>query len=148
MGEPPQSLRPMPRYPTHRYTPQTPVSCTVIHHTCPHNEYLHLSPSPTAERLRAECFKKEISDETDRITGKTKAISNVPIQLSIYSPHVVNLTLIDLPGLTKVVVEGQSETIVQDIENMVCSYIEKANDSSSVPNTPLEGRHSSEASNP
>ncbi|KAL2325829.1 hypothetical protein Fmac_024887 [Flemingia macrophylla] len=74
---------------------------------------------------------REISDETDRITGKTKAISNVPIQLSIYSPH-----------------EGQSETIVQDIENMVRSYIEKANDSSSVPNTPLEGRHSSEASNP
>ncbi|XLR32959.1 hypothetical protein S83_060859, partial [Arachis hypogaea] len=46
--------------------------------------------------------RKEISDETDRITGKTKQISNIPIQLSIYSPHVVNLTLIDLPGLTKV----------------------------------------------
>ncbi|KAL2325805.1 hypothetical protein Fmac_024863 [Flemingia macrophylla] len=98
--------------------------------------------------FHAAVVRQEISDETDCITGKTKAISNVPIQLSIYSPHVVNLTLIDLPGLTKVVVEGQSETIVQDIENMVRSYIEKANDSSSVPNTPLEGRHSSEASNP
>ncbi|RHN78061.1 putative dynamin central domain, dynamin, GTPase domain, Dynamin superfamily [Medicago truncatula] len=40
---------------------------------------------------------------------------------------VVNLTLIDLPGLTKVAVEGQSESIVQDIENMVRSYIEKPN---------------------
>lgn len=31
--------------------------------------------------------RREISDETDRITGKSKQISNVPIHLSIYSPH-------------------------------------------------------------
>ncbi|KAJ6988241.1 hypothetical protein NC653_021236 [Populus alba x Populus x berolinensis] len=31
--------------------------------------------------------RKEIADETDRITGKTKQISNVPIHLSIYSPN-------------------------------------------------------------
>ncbi|KAE9459956.1 hypothetical protein C3L33_08155, partial [Rhododendron williamsianum] len=71
--------------------------------------------------------RKEIEDETDRLTGKSKQISPVPIHLSIYSPKVVNLTLIDLPGLTKVAVEGQSENIVQDIENMVRSYIEKPN---------------------
>ncbi|XP_028115071.1 uncharacterized protein LOC114312970 isoform X2 [Camellia sinensis] len=40
---------------------------------------------------------------------------------------VVNLTLIDLPGLTKVSVEGQSDTIVEDIENVVHSYVEKVN---------------------
>ncbi|GKC08334.1 enhanced disease resistance 2-like protein [Tanacetum coccineum] len=39
--------------------------------------------------------------------------------------RVVNLTLIDLPGLTIVVVEGHPESIVEDIENMVCSYVEK-----------------------
>ncbi|MQL92179.1 hypothetical protein Taro_024803, partial [Colocasia esculenta] len=72
-------------------------------------------------------IRKEIADETDRITGKTKQISNHPIHLSIYSPHVVNLTLIDLPGLTKVAVEGQPDSIVQDIENMVRSYVEKPN---------------------
>ena len=86
--------------------------------------------------------RKEIQDETDRVTGKSKMISPVPIHLSIYSPNgkkinlhhfcplcraclifvlcfasviehfltvftaflVVNLTLIDLPGLTKVAV--------------------------------------------
>ncbi|KAF5935740.1 hypothetical protein HYC85_026869 [Camellia sinensis] len=73
--------------------------------------------------------QKEIQDETDRVTGKTKHISPLPINLSIYSPMViiVNLTLIDLPGLTKVAVEGQPESIVQDIENMVHSYVEKPN---------------------
>ncbi|MBA0667089.1 hypothetical protein Goklo_000213, partial [Gossypium klotzschianum] len=71
--------------------------------------------------------RNEIQEETDRITGKTKQISPVPIHLSIYSPNVVNLTLIDLPGLTKVAIEGQPETIVDDIETMVRSYVEKPN---------------------
>ncbi|KAG1360941.1 Dynamin-related protein 1E [Cocos nucifera] len=69
--------------------------------------------------------RKEIQDETDKMTGKTKQIFPVPIHLSIYSPNVVNLTLIDLPGLTKVAVEGQPDTVVEDIENMVRSYVEK-----------------------
>ncbi|ONI07463.1 hypothetical protein PRUPE_5G121500 [Prunus persica] len=55
-----------------------------------------------------------------------KQISSVPIHLSIYSPNVVNLTLIDLPGLTKVAV-GSIGYYWADIENMVRSYIEKPN---------------------
>nr|XP_025650967.1 dynamin-related protein 12A-like [Arachis hypogaea] len=58
---------------------------------------------------------QEISDEIDRETSRSKDISSVPIHLSIYSPHVFNLTLVDLPGLTKVAVEGQPDSIVQDI---------------------------------
>ncbi|XVF80237.1 hypothetical protein PTKIN_Ptkin15bG0054800 [Pterospermum kingtungense] len=75
----------------------------------------------------AAAVRQEISDETDRETGRTKQISSVPIHLSIFSPNVVNLTLVDLPGLTKVAVEGQPESIVQDIENMVRAFIEKPN---------------------
>ncbi|XP_031737515.1 dynamin-related protein 1E isoform X2 [Cucumis sativus] len=75
----------------------------------------------------AALVRKEIEDETDSLTGRLKQISPVPIHLSIYSPNVVNLTLIDLPGLTKVAVEGQPDSIVQDIETMVRTYIEKPN---------------------
>ncbi|XP_062174026.1 phragmoplastin DRP1E [Alnus glutinosa] len=87
-------------------------------------EFLHL---PRRKFTDFALVRKEIQDETDRITGKTKQISPVPIHLSIYSPNVVNLTLIDLPGLTKVAVEGQPESIVQDIESMVRTYVEKPN---------------------
>ncbi|XP_057742610.1 phragmoplastin DRP1E-like isoform X1 [Arachis stenosperma] len=87
-------------------------------------EFLHM---PGKKLTDFALVRKEIQDETDRLTGKTKQISPVPIHLSIYSPKVVNLTLVDLPGLTKVAVEGQQESIVQDIENMVRSYIEKPN---------------------
>lgn len=35
-----------------------------------------------------------------------KGISLEPISLTIYSPHVVDLTMVDLPGMTKVPVKG------------------------------------------
>ncbi|XP_052170646.1 dynamin-related protein 5A [Diospyros lotus] len=87
-------------------------------------EFMHL---PRKRFTDFAAVRKEIADETDRETGRSKQISSVPIYLSIYSPNVVNLTLIDLPGLTKVAVEGQPDSIVEDIENMVRSYIEKPN---------------------
>ncbi|XVE74632.1 hypothetical protein DITRI_Ditri12bG0032800 [Diplodiscus trichospermus] len=90
-------------------------------------EYAEFLHAPKKRFTDFAAVRKEIADETDRITGKTKQISNIPIHLSIYSPHVVNLTLIDLPGLTKVAVEGQPDSIVEDIENMVRSYVEKPN---------------------
>ncbi|KVH89259.1 Dynamin [Cynara cardunculus var. scolymus] len=90
-------------------------------------EYAEFGHLPRRRFTDFALVRKEIQDETDRITGKTKQISPIPIHLSIYSPKVVNLTLIDLPGLTKVAVEGQSETIVEDIETMVRTYVEKPN---------------------
>ncbi|KAI3444410.1 hypothetical protein Pfo_001075 [Paulownia fortunei] len=90
-------------------------------------EYAEFGHLPRKRFTDFAAVRKEISDETDRETGRSKQISTVPIYLSIYSPNVVNLTLIDLPGLTKVAVDGQPESIVMDIENMVRSYIEKPN---------------------
>ncbi|XP_041003550.1 dynamin-related protein 5A [Juglans microcarpa x Juglans regia] len=90
-------------------------------------EYAEFMHQPRKRFTDFAAVRKEISDETDRETGRTKQISTVPIHLSIFSPNVVNLTLVDLPGLTKVAVDGQPESIVQDIENMVRSYIEKPN---------------------
>ncbi|CAH9096369.1 unnamed protein product [Cuscuta europaea] len=90
-------------------------------------EYAEFAHLPRRRFTDFSLVRKEIEDETDRLTGKTKQISPVPIHLSIYSPNVVNLTLVDLPGLTKVAVDGQPESIVQEIENMVRTYVEKPN---------------------
>ncbi|GLJ11944.1 hypothetical protein SUGI_0180690 [Cryptomeria japonica] len=87
-------------------------------------EFLHI---PKKRFLDFGAVRREIEEETDRVTRHTKQISPKPIHLSIYSPHVVNLTLIDLPGLTNVAVGGQSDTIVAEIENLVRSYVEKPN---------------------
>jgi dynamin 1-like protein len=47
-------------------------------------------------------IRKEIEAETFRVAGQNKGISKLPISLRIYSPNVLDLTLVDLPGLTKV----------------------------------------------
>ncbi|XLR07572.1 hypothetical protein S83_035510 [Arachis hypogaea] len=78
-------------------------------------EYAEFMHFPRKKFTEFVTVWQEISDETDRETGCSKGISSVPIHLSIYSPHVVNLTLVDLPGLTKVAIEGQPDSIVQDI---------------------------------
>nr|XP_023928312.1 dynamin-related protein 1C [Quercus suber]POE90953.1 dynamin-related protein 1c [Quercus suber] len=98
-----------------------------LHKTEGGHDYAEFLHAPKRKLTDFAAVRKEIQDETDRITGRSKQISNIPIHLSIYSPNVVNLTVIDLPGLTKVAVEGQPETIVEDIENMVRSYVEKPN---------------------
>lgn len=72
-------------------------------------------------------IRKEIEDETDRCTGKNKGISPIPINLRVHSPHVLNLTLIDLPGLTKVPVGDQPPDIEHQIKEMILNYITREN---------------------
>ncbi|XP_028256732.1 dynamin-2 isoform X4 [Parambassis ranga] len=67
----------------------------------------------------------EIEAETDRITGSNKGISPIPINLRVYSPNVLNLTLIDLPGMTKVPVGDQPQDIEHQIRDMLQQFITK-----------------------
>ncbi|KAF6035991.1 dyn-1 [Bugula neritina] len=71
--------------------------------------------------------RREIEAETDRVTGSNKGISNIPINLRVYSPHVLNLTLIDLPGMTRVPVGDQPADIEMQIRNMLLEFVEKDN---------------------
>ena len=57
----------------------------------------------------------EIEDETDRETGRNRGISNKPINLTVYSPNVMDLTLVDLPGLTRNPVGDQPSDIEQQV---------------------------------
>ncbi|CAI5448042.1 unnamed protein product [Caenorhabditis angaria] len=70
-----------------------------------------------------DLVRKEIEDETDRLTGANKGISHVPICLKIYSHHVVSLSLVDLPGITKIPVGDQPTNIEEQIREMILSYI-------------------------
>ncbi|CAG2205063.1 dynamin-1-like protein isoform X3 [Mytilus edulis] len=72
-------------------------------------------------------IRKEIENETDRMGGTNKAICPEPISLKIFSPKVVNLTLVDLPGLTKVPVGDQPEDIEDQIIELSHKYITNPN---------------------
>ncbi|VDO29891.1 unnamed protein product [Haemonchus placei] len=67
--------------------------------------------------------RKEIENETDRVTGTNKGISPIPIILRIYSKNVVNLSLVDLPGITKIPVGDQPPNIEEQIREMLITYI-------------------------
>ncbi|XP_030599176.1 dynamin-1a isoform X8 [Archocentrus centrarchus] len=71
--------------------------------------------------------RQEIEAETDRVTGANKGISPVPINLRVYSPHVLNLTLVDLPGMTKVPVGDQPADIESQIRDMLMQFVTKEN---------------------
>ena len=63
-----------------------------------------------------EQVRSEIEAETDRECGRNKNLSDKPIRLRIFSPKVVDLTLIDLPGLVKNPVGDQPEDIEERVD--------------------------------
>uniref|UniRef100_G3Q577 Dynamin-1-like protein n=1 Tax=Gasterosteus aculeatus aculeatus TaxID=481459 RepID=G3Q577_GASAC len=74
-----------------------------------------------------EEIRQEIENETERISGNNKGISEEPIHLKIFSPSVVNLTLVDLPGITKVPVGDQPQDIEVQIKDLILKHISNPN---------------------
>ncbi|XP_069965678.1 dynamin isoform X3 [Bactrocera oleae] len=99
-----------------------PLILQLINGVTEHGEFLHCKGKKFTS---FDEIRKEIEDETDRVTGSNKGISNIPINLRVYSPHVLNLTLIDLPGLTKVAIGDQPVDIEQQIKGMIFQFIRK-----------------------
>ncbi|KAK9469806.1 Dynamin central region-domain-containing protein [Lipomyces arxii] len=87
-------------------------------------EFLHLPGQKIYDFSR---IRDEIVSETESKTGKNAGISSNPINLRIFSPNVLTLTLVDLPGLTKVPVGDQPKDIERQIKEMVLKYITKPN---------------------
>lgn len=71
--------------------------------------------------------KREIENETNRVAGSNKGIVRQPINLKIFSPHVLNLTLVDLPGLTKVPIGDQPADIEKQTRTLISEFIAKPN---------------------
>lgn len=72
-------------------------------------------------------MRGEIENETTRIAGSNKGINRQPINLKVYSPHVLSLTLVDLPGLTKVPIGDQPTDIEKQTRTLITEYIAKPN---------------------
>ncbi|KAM0796955.1 Dynamin central region-domain-containing protein [Usnea florida] len=87
-------------------------------------EFLHI---PGQKFFDFNKIRDEIVKETDSKTGRNAGISPAPINLRIYSPNVLTLTLVDLPGLTKVPVGDQPRDIEKQIKEMVLKQIQKPN---------------------
>ncbi|KAK8546043.1 hypothetical protein V6N13_067281 [Hibiscus sabdariffa] len=60
---------------------------------------------------------------TDEVAGHGKNISNTPITLVVKKDGVPDLTMVDLPGITRVPVHGQPENIYEQIRDIIMQYI-------------------------
>lgn len=89
-----------------------------------YGEFLHL---PGQKFYDFNKIRDEIVRETEAKIGRNAGISPAPINLRIYSPNVLTLTLVDLPGLTKVPVGDQPRDIERLIRDMVLKQISKPN---------------------
>jgi len=71
--------------------------------------------------------RREIERETDAVAGSNKGICPDPIPLKFYSTSVLSLTMVDLPGLTKVAVGEQPEDIEAQIKSLILKFITNPN---------------------
>uniref|UniRef100_A0AAQ5ZCR6 Dynamin-2 n=1 Tax=Amphiprion ocellaris TaxID=80972 RepID=A0AAQ5ZCR6_AMPOC len=99
-----------------------PLILQLVNNKAEYAEFLHCKGKKFVD---FDEVRSEIEAETDRITGSNKGISPIPINLRVYSPHVLNLTLIDLPGMTKVAVGDQPADIEHQIRDMLMQFITK-----------------------
>uniref|UniRef100_A0A3P9HGV5 Interferon-induced GTP-binding protein Mx n=1 Tax=Oryzias latipes TaxID=8090 RepID=A0A3P9HGV5_ORYLA len=101
-----------------------PLVLQLMNSPTEHAEFLHCKGKKFTD---FDEVRQEIEAETDRVTGANKGISPVPINLRVYSPHVLNLTLVDLPGMTKVPVGDQPADIESQIRDMLLQFVTKEN---------------------
>ncbi|KAG6709987.1 hypothetical protein I3842_06G159500 [Carya illinoinensis] len=85
-----------------------------------YGEFLHL---PGKRFFDFSEIRREIQAETEREAGGNKGVSDKQIRLKIFSPNVLDITLVDLPGITKVPVGDQPSDIEARIRTMIMSYI-------------------------
>lgn len=87
-----------------------------------YGEFLHL---PGKRFYDFSEIRREIQAQTDKEAGGNKGVSDKQIRLKIFSPHVLDITLVDLPGITKVPVGEQPADIEARIRTMIMSYIKQ-----------------------
>ncbi|KAF8391998.1 hypothetical protein HHK36_022338 [Tetracentron sinense] len=101
---------------------RVPLIMRLQHHSTPnpelHLEY-HNKIIPTNETHVAEA----INMATNEIAGNGKGISNTPLTLVVKKKGVPDLTMVDLPGITRVPVHGQPEDIYEQISSIIMEYI-------------------------
>ncbi|XP_008455129.1 dynamin-related protein 3A-like isoform X2 [Cucumis melo] len=85
-----------------------------------YGEFLHITGKKFYDFSE---IRREIRAETDREAGGNKGVSDKQIRLKIFSPNVLDITLVDLPGITKVPVGDQPSDIEARIRTMIMSYI-------------------------
>mmetsp|Transcript_3510 Transcript_3510/g.5276 ORF Transcript_3510/g.5276 Transcript_3510/m.5276 type:complete len:260 (+) Transcript_3510:195-974(+) len=99
-----------------------PIQVTLVNTPHAKREYAEFTHRPGEKYYDFHKVREEIELYTDRICGRNKDVSHQPILMKIYSQKVVDLTLVDLPGMTKVPTGNQPLDIEQKILEVCTMY--------------------------
>jgi GTP-binding protein EngB required for normal cell division len=75
------------------------------------------------ERIEESEITDKIKDATTAIAGEGSGISFNPITLEVVRMGAPDLTMVDLPGITRVPIPGQPPDIYEQISEMIIHYI-------------------------
>jgi replication fork clamp-binding protein CrfC len=71
--------------------------------------------------------RRTIESLTSKVAGDEKTISDDPIICTVYSSTVPDLTLVDLPGITRIAIGNQPKNIEEITKNLVRKYCDDPN---------------------
>jgi interferon-induced GTP-binding protein Mx1 len=69
-----------------------------------------------------------LGDEIARVTGELcgeQGFSQDVIEVELTSPDAPDLTLVDLPGIVHTTTEGQSDSVIEDVSNLLDKYLKQ-----------------------
>ena len=101
---------------------RVPLIMRLQHHSNPEPE-LCLEFNGKVVNTNEDNISEAINLATDEIAGTGKGISNAPLTLVVKKKGVPDLTMVDLPGITRVPVHGQPENIYDQIRDIIMEYI-------------------------
>ncbi|XP_017977678.1 PREDICTED: dynamin-related protein 4C [Theobroma cacao] len=101
---------------------RVPLIMRLQSHQSPAPE-LHLEYNGKIVPVEESDITTAINLATDEIAGHGKGISNTPLTLVVKKDGVPDLTMVDLPGITRVPVQGQPENIYEQIRDIIMEYI-------------------------
>lgn len=107
-----------------------PIELTLVHNPpSASGEVAEYGEFPTLGLGRISDFSQIQKTLTDLnlAVPSSEAVSSEPIDLRIYSPHVPDLTLIDLPGYVQISSLDQPETLKEKIASLCEKYIREPN---------------------
>ncbi|KNA26001.1 hypothetical protein SOVF_001460 [Spinacia oleracea] len=101
---------------------RVPLIMRLQHHPNPDPE-LFLEYMGKTMKTDEVNVSEAINSATQEIAGTAKGIKNTPITLVVKKKGVPDLTMVDLPGITRVPVHGQPENIYEQIREIIMEYI-------------------------
>jgi len=93
----------------------------------PGSEYALFSHQPNKRYTDFTEIREEIKRRTIELAGNNLGISKVPITLTLFSASILNLTFVDLPGITNIPEEAQPKDIDIVVRDLALSYIKNPN---------------------